>query len=81
MTKQITISLKDELADKLARAAEETCKTEPAVIREVLHYFLEAWLEAERAKLETVRKMTGQTKRESQQSRRGIKKRITGSGQ
>jgi hypothetical protein len=38
-------------------AAKETNRTEPGVIRDVLQYFLDVWLEGERAKLERFRQM------------------------
>jgi len=60
MERKVNVYLKGELAEKVVAAAEETNRTEPSVIRDVLQYFLDAWLAGERAKLERFRQMVGQ---------------------
>lgn len=54
------VYLKNETAKRLNAAAAETSWKEQEIIQELIDYFLDTWLEGERAKLEKFRRMTGQ---------------------
>jgi hypothetical protein len=58
MAKKTYVYLKDDLAAKLEEAAAETNWTQQDIIQELVELFLDSWLAAERAKLETIRQLT-----------------------
>jgi len=60
MTKKLSIYLEEDLAARIEAAASEAGRNQQQVVREVLQYFLDAWLAGERAKLEGFRQMVGQ---------------------
>jgi len=60
MATKTYVYLKDELAAKLKAAAAETSKPEQEIMRDLIQYFLDAWLEAERMRLKALQEMTHQ---------------------
>jgi len=57
MARKTYVYLKDETASKLQAAAAEISWKEQEIIQELIDYFLDIWLEGERAKLERFRQM------------------------